>query len=63
MTAITYPVIPLGLCMYRMIPTAGHKLEDVEETVAAFKLMRDELKLNLTIAGEDLEKVRKVFGS
>jgi glycine C-acetyltransferase len=62
-TAITYPVIPLGLCMYRMIPTAEHKPEDVSETIGVFKSMRDELNLNLTIAGEDLAKVGKVFGS
>ena len=62
-TAITYPVIPLGLCMYRMIPTAEHRPEDVEQTAATFKEMRDELGLDLSIQGEDLAKVRKVFGT
>lgn len=61
-TAITYPVIPLGLCMYRMIPTAAHKPEDVARTVDVFRAMRDELKLDFTIEKEDLVKVRKVFG-
>ena len=62
-TAITYPVIPLGLCMYRMIPTAAHKPEDVARTVDVFQAMRDELKLDFTIEKEDLAKVRKVFGT
>jgi glycine C-acetyltransferase len=62
-TAITYPVIPLGLCMYRMIPTATHKPEDVARTIDAFESMRNELKLDLTIEKEDLVKVRKVFGT
>ncbi len=61
-TAITYPVIPLGLCMYRMIPTAEHEPEDVEQTLDVFKNMRDELKLDTSITGEDKVKVDKVFG-
>ena len=62
-TAITYPVIPLGLCMYRMIPTAHHTAEDIARTVDVFRQMRDELGVDPTIAGEDLVKVRKVFGT
>ncbi|TVQ26529.1 MAG: pyridoxal phosphate-dependent aminotransferase family protein [Spirochaetaceae bacterium] len=61
-TAITYPVIPLGLCMFRMIPTAEHRQEDIDFTVDAFRAMRDELGVDVQIAGEDLTKVRKVFG-
>jgi glycine C-acetyltransferase len=61
-TAVTYPVIPLGLCMFRMIPTAVHTQEDVAETVAVFKSMRDELGIDLKIEKEDQAKVRKVFG-
>lgn len=61
-TAVTYPVIPLGLCMYRMIPTTVHEQEDIDFTLGVFKEMRDELKLDLTITGEDQAKVRKVFG-
>lgn len=62
-TAITYPVIPLGLMMYRMIPTAAHEPEDVQRTVEVFKQMRDELKLELTMDGEDLAKMKKVYGA
>jgi len=62
-TAIAYPVIPLGLCMYRMIPTAAHTAEDVARTVDVFRAMREELKLDFTIEKEDLVKVKKVFGT
>ena len=61
-TAITYPVIPLGLLMFRVIPTASHTEEDVTTTVAKFKEMRDEMNLTLDMTGEDQKKVRKVFG-
>jgi glycine C-acetyltransferase len=61
-TAVTYPVIPLGLCMFRMIPTTVHEQEDIDFTLETFKNMRDELKLDLSIEGEDKAKVRKVFG-
>lgn len=62
-TAITYPVVPLGVCMYRMIPTANHLPEDIESTVAVFRRMRDELHLSLELTGDDLANVRKVYGS
>ncbi|HKJ85810.1 MAG TPA: pyridoxal phosphate-dependent aminotransferase family protein [Spirochaetia bacterium] len=62
-TAIVYPVIPLGLCMFRMIPTTSHKQEDIDETIRVFKQMRDEFGIDPTIAGEDLVKVKKVFGT
>ncbi len=61
-TAITYPVIPLGLLMFRMIPTASHLEEDVDNTVAIFRDMRDAIGLNPQMSGEDEAKVRKVFG-
>lgn len=61
-TAVVYPVVPLGLCMFRMIPTADHTQADIDETVAIFKQMRDELHLDLELTGEDKKKVSKVYG-
>jgi glycine C-acetyltransferase len=61
-TAITYPVIPLGLLMFRMIPTAMHEEEDVRETVSVFKDMRDNLGLRLHMNEEEDKKIRKVYG-
>lgn len=41
---VVYPVIPKGLILLRMIPTATHTLEDVEETLNAFSAIRDRLQ-------------------
>jgi glycine C-acetyltransferase len=47
-SAVTYPVVPRGVILFRMIPTASHTEEDVDVTVAAFGKMRDALKLDLS---------------
>jgi glycine C-acetyltransferase len=47
-SAVTYPVVPRGVILFRMIPTAAHSEEDVDLTVAAFGKMRDALKLDLS---------------
>ncbi|NNK82597.1 MAG: aminotransferase class I/II-fold pyridoxal phosphate-dependent enzyme [Flavobacteriaceae bacterium] len=41
---VVYPVIPKGLILLRMIPTATHTLEDVEETLIAFSSIRERLE-------------------
>jgi glycine C-acetyltransferase len=40
---VVYPVIPKGLILLRMIPTATHTLEDVKETLDAFDAIRERL--------------------
>lgn len=40
---VVYPVIPKGLILLRMIPTATHTLEDIEETLEAFSAIRERL--------------------
>ncbi|MEC8090366.1 MAG: pyridoxal phosphate-dependent aminotransferase family protein [Bacteroidota bacterium] len=40
---VVYPVIPRGLILLRLIPTASHTLDDVEETLTAFSTIRDRL--------------------
>ena len=40
---VVYPVIPKGLILLRMIPTASHTLQDVEETLQAFEAIRGRL--------------------
>jgi len=47
-SGVTYPVVPRGVVMFRMIPTASHSEEDVDRTVEAFGKMRDALKLDLS---------------
>jgi len=34
---VTYPVIPPGMLIFRIIPTAAHSIEDVDRTLAAFR--------------------------
>ena len=46
-TGVMYPVVPKGIILFRMIPTASHTDEDIHTTVKAFEKVRDELKLNL----------------
>ena len=41
---VVYPVIPKGFILLRMIPTATHTLQDVEDTLNAFSAIRDRLE-------------------
>jgi glycine C-acetyltransferase len=41
---VVYPVIPKGLILLRLIPTATHSLEDVAITVKAFSGIREKLE-------------------
>jgi len=43
LSIVVYPVIPKGIILLRMIPTASHTLGDIEETLAAFEAIRDKL--------------------
>jgi glycine C-acetyltransferase len=47
-SGVTYPVVPPGVVMFRMIPTAAHSDQDVDQTIEAFRQMRDRLKLDLS---------------
>lgn len=40
---VTYPVVPKGMILLRLIPTAVHTLEDVEETIIAFNKIKGKL--------------------
>jgi len=40
---VVYPVVPKGIILLRMIPTATHTLQDVEETLVAFSAIRERL--------------------
>ncbi|MDC1259537.1 aminotransferase class I/II-fold pyridoxal phosphate-dependent enzyme [Flavobacteriaceae bacterium] len=41
---VVYPVIPKGLILLRLIPTSMHTLEDVDETLKAFSVIRERLE-------------------
>lgn len=40
---VTYPVVPKGVILLRLIPTAIHTLEDVKETLEAFSQVKEKL--------------------
>ena len=41
---VVYPVIPKGMILLRLIPTAAHTLQDVDETITAFSSIREKLE-------------------
>jgi glycine C-acetyltransferase len=41
---VVYPVIPKGLIILRLIPTATHNLEDVKITIESFSAIREKLE-------------------
>jgi len=41
---VVYPVIPKGMIILRLIPTASHTLKDVEETIESFSAIRSKLE-------------------
>ncbi|SHN30802.1 glycine C-acetyltransferase [Cyclobacterium lianum] len=42
-SVVIYPVIPKGMIILRLIPTAVHTLEDVQETITAFEAIKGKL--------------------
>lgn len=42
-SVVVYPVIPKGMILLRLIPTAVHTLDDVKETIHAFAEVREKL--------------------
>jgi len=45
-SVVIYPVVPKDVVMLRLIPTAGHTLEDVEFTVKAFREIKAKVDNN-----------------
>jgi glycine C-acetyltransferase len=41
---VVYPVVPKGVIMLRIIPTAAHTMEDVEYTIKCFKEIKEKLE-------------------
>lgn len=44
---VVYPVVPKGVIMLRLIPTAVHTMADVHETIAAFERVSEKLDQGL----------------
>ena len=43
-SVVIYPVVPKGMIMLRLIPTATHTLENVKETIEAFEAVKEKLQ-------------------
>ena len=52
---VTYPVIPKGLILLRIIPTADHTLADVEYTIKAFSEVKAKLDNGEYSSGEVID--------
>ena len=44
LSIVIYPVIPKGMILLRLIPTASHTLSDIDETLTAFEDIRERLE-------------------
>jgi glycine C-acetyltransferase len=53
---VVYPVVPKGVLMLRLIPTASHTLADVERTIGVFK----QIKQNLAEGRYQSEEMRSM---
>jgi glycine C-acetyltransferase len=49
---VVYPVIPKGDIIYRLIPTAVHSFEDVDQTLKAFEETKKKLDMGAYKAAE-----------
>lgn len=49
-SVVTYPVVPKGIIMLRIIPTAAHTLDDVAMSISAFKKVSEKLKAGAYMA-------------
>lgn len=49
---VVYPVVPKGVLMLRLIPTASHTLEDVKQTIEVFKVIKKNLEAGKYMADE-----------
>lgn len=58
---VIYPVIPRGLIMYRMIPTAVHTDEDIATTIKIFKQMKHDLHLSTTMTETELDLLKRIY--
>ena len=42
-SVVVYPVVPKDVIMLRIIPTATHTMDDVDETISAFEAVKVKL--------------------
>lgn len=49
---VVYPVVPKGVLMLRLIPTASHTQREVDETITVFKIIKKNLEAGKYISDE-----------
>ncbi len=54
-SVVVYPVVPKGVIMYRLIPTAMHELEHVEYTLNAFAEIKEKLEQGAYKGSTDIQ--------
>jgi glycine C-acetyltransferase len=59
---VTYPVVPKGMILLRIIPTAAHSLEDVNYTLDAFSEVKKKLEAG-KYKTDEVINVTKIFAS
>jgi glycine C-acetyltransferase len=57
---VVYPVVPRGLVILRIIPTAVHTLEDVERTIKAFEEVKEKLETGVYAAQDSPLEVEMI---
>ena len=60
-TIVSYPVIPRGLAMIRVIPTAAHQLEHVARTIEVFRELREQPTMQLDLDPDERRRVDRLF--
>jgi glycine C-acetyltransferase len=58
---VVYPVIPKGDIIYRLIPTASHSFEDIDETLAAFEAVKKKLDAGMYKAADIPDMAEATF--
>jgi glycine C-acetyltransferase len=53
---VVYPVIPKGMILLRLIPTAAHTFEDIDLTIKAFTVVADKLKKGVYLKAAEMVK-------
>jgi len=51
-SVVIYPVVPKDVIMLRLIPTAAHSVDDVEQTIKAFEAVKHKLETGVYKKGE-----------
>jgi len=59
---VVYPVVPKGIIMLRIIPTAAHTLEDVERTLTAFAEVNKKLVTGKYDSDTIVDAVKSLMG-